>query len=133
MQGIGEILTPVPTLPECGIVLVNPHVEVPTGAVFKGVKDRNPPPGPPLPDRFDGFTDFVQWLRLQRNDLQPSAEAACPAITQVLKTLSDAPLARMSGSGATCFALFQSASIAKEMALQLGKHHPGWWIEPGTI
>ena len=133
MQGIGAILTPVPTLPEFGIVLVNPRVEVPTGAVFKGVKDRNPPPGPPWPDRFDGFTDFVQWLRLQRNDLQPSAEAVCPAITQVLKTLSDVPLARMSGSGATCFALFQSASLANEMALELDKHHPDWWIEPGTI
>lgn len=129
MQGIGEVLTPVPALPECAIVLVNPGVEVPTGAVFKGVADRNPPPGPPWPERFNGFADFIDWLRLQRNDLQPSAQAACPAIRQVCEALSEAPLARMSGSGATCFALHASKAKANVQADRLRRKQPDWWVQ----
>ena len=128
MQGIGEVLTPAPHVPTCGIVLVNPGVEVPTGAVFKGVANRNPPAGPPWPDRFSNFDDFIGWLAMQRNDLQAPAQAICPAITGVLDVLSDAPLARMSGSGATCFALYPTEAAAEAAASELTQSHPDWWV-----
>ena len=133
MQGIGEVLTPVPELPRCGMILVNPRVEVSTGAVFKGVADRNPPAGPPWPDVFEDFDGFVRWLKLNRNDLQPSAEAICPPVTQVLTSLSDAPLARMSGSGATCFALYPSVAAAEAKATELRSAYPDWWIAATNI
>lgn len=133
MQGIGEILTPVPELPDFAMVLVNPGVEVPTGAVFSGVADKNPPPGPAMPERFGNFEVFVDWLGQQRNDLQPAAETICPEIGRVLQSLSDAPLARMSGSGATCFALFESAAQADRAAEQLRGTVPGWWVAAAGV
>lgn len=133
MQGIGEVLTSVPALPKCGIVLVNPGVEVPTGAVFSGVDDKNPPPGPATPERFDGFEDFVRWLGLQRNDLQPAAEAICPKIGAVLDTLSEAPIARMSGSGATCFGLYPSMAVAEDAAEALRRQERDWWVASAEL
>ena len=125
----GEKLTPVDVLPGFAMVLVNPRIEVPTGAVFAGVTDRNPPAGPPWPERFEGFDGFVSWLRLQRNDLQPSAEAICAGITQTLEALGDAPLARMSGSGATCFALHSTLQDAEAQADAIRRQAPDWWVQ----
>ena len=133
MLGIGEVLDPINGLPGCGILLVNPRVEVPTGAVFKGVADKNPPAGTPMPDRFAGFADFIEWLTVQRNDLQPAAEAICPEIGTVLDALSEAPLARMSGSGATCFALYETTDDAEHAAQFLRQQAPDWWIAPSSI
>lgn len=128
MQGIGEILTAIPQIPEFGIVLVNPGVEVPTGAVFSAIEDKNPPPGPAMPERFQDFEEFVQWLGLQRNDLQPAAETICPEIGKILEALTEAPIARMSGSGATCFGLYPSVQKTNEAAKQLSSDFPDWWI-----
>ena len=133
MQGIGEILTTAPQLPEFGIVLVNPGVEVPTGAVFDCVSDKNPPPGPAMPERFLGFEDFVHWLGLQRNDLQPAAETICPEISRVLDALTKAPQARMSGSGATCFGIYRSAKQADQAAIRLREEFPNWWITSANV
>lgn len=132
MQGIGERLTPIPRMPEFWMVLVNPLVGVPTGAVFSGVADKNPPPGPDVPDDgFASFTDLVDWLRACRNDLQVPAEAICSPITDVLAALSDAPLARMSGSGATCFAVFESRQKAARMADSL--RQKSWWVAEAPV
>lgn len=133
MQGIGEVLTSVPALPRCGIVLVNPGVEVPTSAVFSGVEDKSPPPGPAIPERFNGFEDFVLWLGLQRNDLQPAAEAICPEIGVVLDALSEAPIARMSGSGATCFGLYPSLEVAEDAAEALRRQARSWWVASAEL
>lgn len=133
MQGIGEILTQAPALPTCAILLVNPGVEVPTGAVFSAVADKNPAPGPAMPDRFDGFADFVDWLRLQRNDLEPAARSICGQISEAVSALSPAPLARMSGSGATCFALLSTLAEAQALGQKLQARQPDWWIEAGEV
>lgn len=133
MQGIGELLTLAPELPDFAMVLVNPGIEVPTGAVFNGVADKSPRPGPEMPERFGGFDDLVDWLAQQRNDLQPAAEEICPEIGRVLRSLSDAPLARMSGSGATCFGLFGSVAQAGQAAERLHRSSPAWWVTAAGV
>ncbi len=113
MEGIGERLTPV-ALPQAWVVLVNPGVAVSTPQVFRALASReNPGLGeiPPLPD----VGALAGWLAGTRNDLQAAAEALCPQVTEVLAALARQEgclLARMSGSGATCFGLFSSRATA---------------------
>lgn len=134
MRGIGDRLSSVPALPAMAIVLVNPREEVPTGAVFAGVEDRSPPPGPRIPaSGFATFGGFADWLRQQRNDLQPSAERICPAISRVLSGLSEAPVARMSGSGATCFGLFPDLDEAERAARTIQRAYPNWWVVAADV
>jgi len=124
MTGIGEVLAPV-TLPALHAVLVNPGVEVATPSVFAGLARKdNPPMTPP-------GADIRTWLAAQRNDLQGPATALVPEIGEVLASLDACPgawLARMSGSGATCFALFDSASAASAAVPTLRQAHPDWWV-----
>ncbi len=130
MRGIGERLDPVPPLPPLWMVLVNPRVEVPTPQVFKAL---GAPDNPPLPDILPEWPDasaFLDWLAMQRNDLQAPAIAIAPVIATVLDAISAAPdcaLARMSGSGATCFGLFAREAAAQTAARAIAEEHPGWW------
>ncbi|HET7410564.1 MAG TPA: 4-(cytidine 5'-diphospho)-2-C-methyl-D-erythritol kinase [Paracoccaceae bacterium] len=134
MQGIGDRLMPAPPLPGFWSVLVNPRVAVPTAAVFAGLRDRNPIPPPEMPGGgIGGFADFTAWLATQRNDLQVPATEICPAIGEVLDALSAAPLARMSGSGATCFALLPDQAQAEAQAEGLRRSRPGWWIAAAPV
>lgn len=129
MGGIGEQLTPAPALPYAAMVLVNPMVSVSTGAVFGALKSRDNPAGPEIPATgFAGFDDFIAWLRQQRNDMEAAAAAICPPISEVLAALASAPLARMSGSGATCFALFHDDRAAGALAERLRRAKQGWWV-----
>ncbi len=128
MAGVGEHVQTAPRLPRCWMVLVNPLVQVSTGAVFAGLACREMPPGPALPDGgFSGFDAFADWLAGQRNDLQAPAAALCPPIDDVLQALADAPFCRMSGSGATCFALFRDHAGADALAERLRTARPEWW------
>jgi 4-diphosphocytidyl-2-C-methyl-D-erythritol kinase len=127
MRGIGEVVEPIPNLPALHAVLVNPRVEVPTGAVFKGLARKDNPEMEPLP----APADLIGWLRRQRNDLEPPACAVQPVIGQVLQALEQTEacqLARMSGSGATCFALYPDAEAARRAAGALNGR--GWWVQP---
>ena len=128
MRGIGEVLDPVPTLPALWAVLVNPGVAVPTGAVFAGLaRHDNPPMSAPDWHDADGF---LTWLAAQRNDLEPPARAIAPVIGAALDRLALAPgcaLARMSGSGATCFGLFRAQDDAQAAADAIAAEHPEWW------
>ncbi|MEM7178824.1 MAG: 4-(cytidine 5'-diphospho)-2-C-methyl-D-erythritol kinase [Pseudomonadota bacterium] len=129
MSGIGEYLAPAPALPPAWIVLVNPLVSVSTGAVFGALARRDNPAGPAAPQGgFDGFGSFIAWLRLQRNDMEAAAATLCPPVAEVLAALSPAPLARMSGSGATCFALMPTAAAAAALATEIRRARPGWWV-----
>lgn len=135
VRGIGEELDflNVPPLPA---LLVNPRVPVSTAAVFAGLAKRE---NAPMPDELPGFPDthdLVEWLSSQRNDLQAPAIAAAPIIGKVLDVLTALPkcrLARMSGSGATCFALFETESDAKAAGMRLKEQYPDWWIAGGTL
>ena len=121
-------------MPEFWMVLVNPGVAVATGAVFAALDQPDNPPGPPPPAT--GLPDFpalVGWLAHQRNDLQAAALSICPAIAEVLAALGNAPIARMSGSGATCFALHATAAAAAAQAGRLRRTRPDWWIAAAPV
>jgi 4-diphosphocytidyl-2-C-methyl-D-erythritol kinase len=132
MQGIGAVLTPLPPLPPAHLVLVNPRVHTPTPAVFKALVLKNNPPLPPIPAFADAGM-LIGWLRTTRNDLQPPAIAGAPVIAEVLAAMQDAPLARMSGSGATCYALFPSQDDAVALAVRLRRAAPGWWVQTAAL
>ena len=127
-QGRGEQMTRVIGLPGAPVLLVNPGVPVSTAAVFRawdGI-DRGPLPG--------GEAEAI--ARKGRNDLQPAALALAPVIGDVLEALAadgSATLVRMSGSGATCFALFTSTIDRDRVAARIRTDRPDWWLLPTTL
>lgn len=136
MRGIGEQLDATGPLPEMHIALVNPRVAVPTPAVFKGLQLRQNPPMPDTLPHWPNAQSMAGWLKTQRNDLELPAMAIAPVIGEVLANLAACPralLARMSGSGATCFALFGSAIDAKAASDAIGAANPGWWTAAGPV
>lgn len=136
MAGIGERLSDLPDLPALPAVLVNPGVDVPTPAVFKALTRKDNPPMPAILPAFAGPLDFAGWLDTQRNDLETPAGEQAPVITEVLARLAAAEgcaLARMSGSGATCFGLFGSAAGASAAAAMIAADHPDWWVQATTL
>lgn len=135
MQGVGEDLTPVPPLPPAWLVLANPGVAVPTPAVFAALARRDNAPMPEVP-AFADAAAMAHWLGLQRNDLEAPAITLAPAIADTLMALAGRPgclLARMSGSGATCFALFAGEQAARAAAADLATQNPDWWIAPAKV
>ncbi len=133
MQGVGEILLAAPALPACGIVLVNPGVAVATPSVFRARAPGFTPPAV-LPEGWGDAAAMARDLAACTNDLQAAAIGLYPAIAEVLAALAAAPgalLARMSGSGATCFALFADAAAARTAAAGLAR--PGWWCWGGRM
>lgn len=132
MRGIGEHLDPLPKLPDFALVLVNPRVEVPTPHVFQALTSRENLPLPETCGPWPDATAFFGWLRAQRNDLQAPACSVAPVIGDVLARLQAEPgcaLARMSGSGATCFGLFEHLTQAQTVAATLQAAHPKWWVK----
>lgn len=132
MTGIGEGLQPLDGLPELPAVLVNPRLEISTPAVFKALARRDNPPMGDIPAGL-ALPEFCRWLAAQRNDLEAPARALQPEIAEVLTALSGAVLARMSGSGATCFGIYPSRAAAEAAAAQLSAEHPGWWVQAVTL
>ena len=133
-QGRGEQLSPAPGLPLIDAVLVNPRVAVSTAEVYRrfdaaaAFGDVAPPD---LPDAFESVEELAGWLALTRNDLEAPAVAAAPQVGDVLATLADEPealIARMSGSGATCFALCAGDLEAEGLAERIEAMRPGWWV-----
>jgi 4-diphosphocytidyl-2-C-methyl-D-erythritol kinase len=132
-QGRGERLTPAPGLPPIDAVLVNPGVAVSTAQVYRAFDaggafgDVTPPS---MPEAFESVAELAGWLASTRNDLQAPAVALAPAVGDVLETLAGEPetlIARMSGSGATCFALCASDYEAQTLAERLQSMRPAWW------
>lgn len=128
VQGIGEEITPVPAVPEMHAVLVNPRVAVSTPPVFKALAIKENAPLSALPEN---SANFLSWLQDQRNDLQAAAETLFPEITRVLEALqtTQPQLARMSGSGATCFAIYGDQKQAAQVANALQQKQPDWWVK----
>lgn len=127
-RGTGTELQPVDSdLAGTPVLLVNPRVPLATGPVFKAWDgaDRGPLPQGNARD----------MALAGRNDLEAPATSLCPAIADVLAALADtAPLlARMSGSGASCFALYDSHDVMREAADRLASAHPGWWQMQGSL
>lgn len=134
MSGIGEILTPAPPLPPTGMVLVNPGVAVATPAVFRARDGGFSAPAVLPAEGWRDAESLAAALQATGNDLEAPALRLAPAIADSLAALRAAPgclLARMSGSGATCFGLFADAAAARQAAG--GLQHPGWWVWGGAI
>ena len=129
MRGLGEIVDPLPGIPALHLVLVNPRVPVSTPEVFRALHRRDNPGLPDPPEGADAAL-LVEWLKATGNDLQPPAIRVAPVIADALAALADAgaALARMSGSGATCFGIFPDAAAALRAAQSIAAVRPGWWI-----
>jgi 4-diphosphocytidyl-2-C-methyl-D-erythritol kinase len=134
MRGIGEVLSPPLELPELPAVLVNPGVPAATKEVFAALDRSGNFGGAPeleLNRIPRGQGELVEFLRSRCNDLEPPAGALYPEIFNVLAALRAAEgcrLARMSGSGSTCFGIFDTAPEAEAAARLLQAAHPTWWV-----
>lgn len=137
MQGVGEAVSPLPhPLPAAHLLLVNPRVEVSTPAVFKALARKDNPPLPAELPRLKSLPELAAFLMMQRNDLEAPALAAQPVIGQVKAAIgaqTGCHLARMSGSGATCFGLFADPLTTAAAARALRAAHPGWWVEAAAM
>lgn len=133
MAGIGDVLSEPPALPPFFAVLINPRAAVPTGPVFAALAHKDNPALSP-PDWQD-YASFIAWLGRQRNDLEPPARALEPAIGACLEALrrEGVALARMSGSGATCFGLVKTGAEAARIAARVQARHPDWWVRATDI
>jgi 4-diphosphocytidyl-2-C-methyl-D-erythritol kinase len=132
--GIGERLDLAPPLPPLGIVLANPRRELPTATVFRARRDGFSTPAP----RVDIAAPEALFALLERcrNDLTEPAIGLVPEIATILDRLAKLPgarLARMSGSGATCFALFADRAAAERGAAMLAEAVPEWWVRAGAL
>ena len=134
MAGIGDQISPL-ALPPAHLVLVNPGVGLSTAAVFGALLRRDNPPLPPVAPMPDAVA-LAAYLCHCRNDLEAPALSIVPQIGAVLAALQGQKgclLARMSGSGATCFGLFASASAAVAAATALRAQSAAWWVQATTM
>lgn len=130
MQGIGELISPLPlSLPPLAILLVNPNIPCPTAAVYKTLRLESYTQ-PLTLETSDSPIDFLK--NMTRNDMTEAAINIVPEITDVLKCLSEQReclLARLSGSGATCFGLFSNKTDCITAENNIRAKHPNWWIK----
>lgn len=129
MRGIGEQVDPVEDLPPLHAVLVNPGVAVSTATIFRSLARKDNPPMPAVLPVWGDAATLAGWLAGQRNDMQAAAITAAPVVGQVIAAIAATDgclLARMSGSGATCFGLYADAQAAALAATSLAR--PGWWV-----
>ncbi|MBO6676844.1 MAG: 4-(cytidine 5'-diphospho)-2-C-methyl-D-erythritol kinase [Rhizobiales bacterium] len=131
VSGIGEERQPA-SLPAAHVVLVNPGVGVSTPDVFKALDQKSNAPMPEWP-KPASFEELVDYLQITRNDLMAPAIGLEPQISNCLDALTQAPFARMSGSGATCFALLETADDAAALAQKVANGHPDWWVTSGAL
>jgi 4-diphosphocytidyl-2-C-methyl-D-erythritol kinase len=144
MTGVGETLLPL-SLPKMPCVMVNPRVAVATKDVFEALGLRN---GELLvgaadvmratawPEDGASVEDWVEVLSSSSNDLEASATRLQPVIGEVISALSatnGAWLARMSGSGATCFAIYENTAEAQRASQKIRLDHPTWWVHAGIL
>ena len=143
MRGIGERLGPALRLPRLFALLVNPGVAVETAPVFRalGLQSGQGHAGGVGPFQAEEpspvtSASLIAALAASGNDLEAPARAIAPAIGEVLSALSALPgcrLARMSGSGATCFALFDDCCASAAAGKLLAKQQPDWWVKPTVL
>jgi 4-diphosphocytidyl-2-C-methyl-D-erythritol kinase len=134
MTGVGEVLGSAPRLPAAGLVLVNPGIAVATPAVFRARSGGFSAAGDFPEGGWAGIEGLVRSLSRTRNDLEAPALSLAPPIGDALAALAGLPgclLARMSGSGATCFGLFATARAARGAAD--GIRRDGWWVWGGPM
>jgi 4-diphosphocytidyl-2-C-methyl-D-erythritol kinase len=140
MCGLGERVTPISGMPALPAILVNPRIKLSTADVFRTLKaqplpasaSEAPPALPPLKD----VKGAAAYASQGRNDLEAPAIALEPAVDAVLATirrLDGCLLARLSGSGPTCFGLFPSEDAAARAAREIAAAHPDWWAQATAL
>ena len=127
MRGVGEVLDRLSAVPACHLVLVSPGCSVSTGEVFRSLRRNDRSSMGVLPDWPD-FAGFADWLRRQRNDLEEVAVELAPQVGDALAALSGAVVARMTGSGTSCYGLYPDRGSAKRAAAEIARTNPGWWV-----
>jgi 4-diphosphocytidyl-2-C-methyl-D-erythritol kinase len=141
ITGVGNVVEPAPRLPDIPVVLVNPGLQLATPDVYEAV---GLAPGedfaaetPPRPDgAMRSVTAVVDYLNATRNDLQQPATGLAPAIADIAVALASKPgclLARMSGSGPTCFGIFGTAAEAHDAAQWISDERPDWWVRATSL
>jgi 4-diphosphocytidyl-2-C-methyl-D-erythritol kinase len=138
--GIGERIERAPPLPKVHLVLVNPGTPLPTAAVFRERAAAPGGEGTSVAERFSApmadALSLAGLLAKRRNDLAAAAIRLAPAIADALIELERRPgclIARLSGSGATCFGLFADRGSAREAAAAIAAEKPGWWVTPALL
>lgn len=138
MTGIGETIQPLPALPRMAAVLVNPRVGLATRDVFSALNaqplDGETPRRAPGP--FSTLGQLVEYLSGSSNDLERPARRLAPVIDDVLIALARTQgclLARLSGSGPTCFGLYETEQEAEHAAERIRQENAAWWVTPTTL
>lgn len=141
MTGTGDIVAPLDSGDALHIVIANPCVAVPDDKTAQVYRALRAPPLPASADRqrplhFGGASALIAMIAAGHNALQPAAIKIVPEIEAVLKELAMLPgaeLARMSGGGPTCFALFETLDAAQEAATHLRARRPNWWVAASAL
>lgn len=135
VQGIGERISRAPPLPPAWLVLINPGIALATQQVFEA-RTGDFAPAVPWTGLAVNARELAARLAARRNDLEAPARSLAPEIDEVLGVLDGfegALLARMSGSGATCFALFADPDSARAAVTWIAAQHPGWWVAAAPL
>lgn len=134
-EGIGEKFTYLSGMPSLHLALVNPMTPTPTPEVFKRFSQRFS-----APLQFSGrrktMQEWIADLKLYRNDLTEAAIAVSPVIRETLRVIEDTPschFARLSGSGATCYGVYDHPEAAAAAVNKLRQQYPEWWIVPANL
>ena len=135
MRGVGERMEAAPRLPPMALALVNPGVPVSTPAVFSALERAGGEPMGPVPEGLS-YGDLAGWLGGRANHLAAPAGRVEPAIGRALARLGEAPgvdLARLSGSGATCFGLCRDLAAAERACAAVAAAEPRWWTRAAAV
>jgi 4-diphosphocytidyl-2-C-methyl-D-erythritol kinase len=135
LGGAGEIVEAAPRMPPVWLVLANPGFAVSTAAVYGAFSGPFSPPAR-LESAPGDAAELARMLAARGNDLEASARALAPAVSDVLAALAGRPgalLTRVTGSGATCFALFGVRADAETAATALARTRPEWWVRAAPL
>lgn len=131
VQGIGEVFSDTPALPEVPVVLVYPGKPCHTAKIFNHIGAHFSLPAT-VPEYFDGVDGVVEFLSATQNDLSSAAIQTVPSIRNALGALDQQDgcrLSRMSGSGSSCFGVFEDEQHAESAAIKLAEENPDWWVQ----
>lgn len=134
-EGAGEKMMRLPEMPPLHFVLANPMIETPTPEVFRRFRDKFSAPIQFM-GRKKSASEWVADMKIYRNDLTEAAIEVTPAISTVLQALHGLPgcrITRLSGSGATCFGIFDNAEAAFTAVNLLKQQYPRWWVAPAAL
>jgi 4-diphosphocytidyl-2-C-methyl-D-erythritol kinase len=135
MEGRGERVHDMRRMPEVHMLLVNPGIAISTAQIFGALEKRDRVSPMSFPGVLGNLDGLLGYLQASKNDLEPPARALAPVIDDVLTMLAStgAPFVRMSGSGATCFGIYEDAAQAKAAAAAVSRAQTEWWVQVSQI